>query len=396
MKGCEHAAGSAAYTAPIADSNATYDVAIVGAGIAGASLAYFLSARGMTNIVLLERESDPGYHSTGRSAATVCSFDFNPTLRRLKHMGASFLRQPPAGFADVPLLDPTGVLLLFAEPQWTQARALAAELIEAEGTRLELLSPQAAHERMNVLDARRFDGAVWVPDDGRIDVDALLRAYLRHANRAGVELRVDTEVTGVEVAGDRCVGVHTSSGLVRANLLINAAGAWAGRLGEMAGAQAIEFSPKRRTIVTFQTPEGASVSTWPLVCNETDELYFAPEAGGLLASPMDQQPSPPCDARPDELAVAHAVDKLERHAPALTPRSIRSKWAGLRTFAPDGNFVVGEDRQRRGFFWLAGQGGAGIETSPAVGRIAADLIATDTCDHFDTTAISPARFAPTT
>lgn len=388
MNRCELPAGSAAYTAAIA---ATYDVAIIGGGIAGASLAYFLAQRGVTNVVLLERESAPGYHATGRSAATLCSVDFAPCIRRLKELGGQFLREPPADFADAALLDRSGVLLLFSGDDWLRARELTALMVD-DGERLQLLSPSEASARIPAIARQRFDGAVWAADDGRIDVHTLLHGYLRHATRAGVHVRPDSEVTDLVIDAGRCTGVVTATGTVNATTVVNAAGAWVGELAASAGAMHIEFTPRRRTIITFDAPTTHDVTAWPLVCNETHEVYFAPESGGLLASPMDQTCSKPCDARPDELAIALAVDKLREHAPSLAPRSIRSKWAGLRTFSPDGNFVVGRDPMVDGFFWLAGQGGCGIETSPAVGRIAADLIVDGTTDYFDASLIAPDRF----
>jgi len=152
------------------------------------------------------------------------------------------------------------------------------------------------------------------------------------------------------------------------------------------------MQPLRRTVITFSSPDGVERGAWPLVANESHRLYFAPEAGGFLASPMDEEPSSPCDARPDDLAVALAVDRLEKQAPSLAPKTLRRKWAGLRTFSPDRGFVVGEDPLLKGFFWLAGQGGCGIETSPAVGRVAADLIIDGRSEFIDPAFLGPARF----
>jgi len=378
------------YTADIARS---YEVAIIGGGIAGASLAYFLSQRGVTDVVLLERESAPGYHATGRSAATLCSFDFSPTLRALKHIGGAFLRQPPDGFSETPVFDQTGVLLLFAGDTWIAAQALAAVLTTAGLEQVELWSTETVCERFAVLSPATIDGAVWVPHDGRIDVDVLLSAYLRHARRSGVELRTDTEVIDLLCENGRCSGVVTSTETIEARWVVNAAGAWVGDIGRRAGASTIAFEPRRRTMITFEGPANTDTARWPLVCNETELVYFAPSGGDLLASPMDAEPCAPCDARPDELGIALVIDKLSRLAPTLTPRGLHSKWAGLRTFSPDGDLVVGEDPRLPGFFWLAGQGGAGIETSPAVGAIAADLIIDGATDRFEAARLSPRRFA---
>jgi len=196
----------------------------------------------------------------------------------------------------------------------------------------------------------------------------------------------------VRVERGRCRGVVTDAGEFSSRWVVNAAGAWTGKIGKMAKAAPIELTPYRRTIISFAAPEGLEVSDWPLTANYSHPLYFSPESGGMYASPMDEDPMEPCDASPDDLVVAQTIDRIEKLAPRLVPRTIRRKWAGLRTFAPDHGFVVGEDPLVKGFFWLAGQGGAGIETSPAVGKIAADLIADGHTDLIDAKILSPRRF----
>jgi D-arginine dehydrogenase len=369
-----------------------FEVVIVGSGIAGASLACFLAERGVADVLLLEREPQAGYHATGRSAAVLAELDPHPILQQLKILGAGFLRNPPAGFAETPLLDPSGILLLFREPLWSALREVAG-LFREQGIGLRLLSPVEAAARVPVLGTDRLDGAVLLPEDGHIDVHGLLSAYLRHARRRGVEHRLGVEVRGVRVERGRCAGVRTDAGEVRARWVVNAAGAWAGEIARLAGATPIALVPHRRTIVTFAAPEGVEPRGWPFVVSEADRLYFAPESGGLLLSPMDEEPTEPCDARPDERVIAEAMERLGRLAPRLVPRALRRRWAGLRTFAPDRAPVVGEDPRVPGFFWLAGQGGAGIETSPALGQIAADLIACGRTERFDATLLAPARFA---
>ena len=369
-----------------------YEVVIVGGGIAGAALAYFLAERGLADVLLLERESQPGYHATGRSAATLNELDAVSTLQRLKVLSAPFLRQPPVGFAENPLLDPSGVMTLFREPLWSTLRAEAPSFA-ASGLRLELLAPAEAVARVPLLSVREFDGALLVPDDGHIDVHELLTSYLRHAARRGVERCFDTEVRTIRVEGGRCAGIVTDAGEMHARWVVDAAGAWAGRVAALAGALPIALAPCRRTIVTFAAPAGVDIRDWPMVASEAHRVYFAPESGGLLLSPMDETPMEPCDARPDDVALAAGLERLRTLAPRLVPRTLRRKWAGLRTFAADRVPVVGEDPQRPGFFWLAGQGGCGIETSPILGAIAADLIVEGRTERFDAKALSPARFA---
>jgi D-arginine dehydrogenase len=366
-----------------------FEVVVVGGGIAGAALAYFLAERGVTDVLLLERESQPGYHATGRSAAVLCELDPNSTVQQLKVLGARFLRHPPAGFCESPLLVPSGIMILFRDPLWTTLRE-ATPLLEQAGTCLELLAPADAIARVPVLVADRFDGAVLLPEDGHIDVHELLWCYLRHARRQGVQQRFAVEVHGVRVDRGRVIGVVTNEGEIGARWVVNAAGAWAARVGTLAAATPIGLVPHRRTIVVFDAP--VDVRGWPMVASEADQLYFAPESGGLLLSPMDEEPMEPCDARPDETVIAGGLERLARLAPALVPRTLRRKWSGLRTFAPDRTPVVGEDPRVRGFFWLAGQGGAGIETSPAYGQIAADLIVDGRTDRFDADLLAPRRF----
>lgn len=369
-----------------------YEVVIVGGGIAGASLSYFLAARGVRDVLLLEREAQPGYHSTGRSAAVAVEWDPLPALQALKVQGAAFLRRPPAGFSDQPLLVPSGILVVCQEPLWTAARA-AVPPLAAAGTAVEALSREAVIARIPVLDPAYVDGGVFLPADGHIEVHELLWSYLRGAARGGGERRTGTTVHGVRRAGDRVVGVATSAGDIDARWVVDAAGAWAGGLAADAGATPIALTPRRRTIVTFAAPDDVAVREWPLVSCDSHGLYFAPESGGLFASPMDEVAMAPCDAAPDELTIAEAIDRIARLAPRLTPRHIRRAWAGLRTFAPDRVLVVGEDPRLRGFFWLAGQGGCGIETSGAVGAIAADLLVDGRTQRFAADQLSPARFA---
>ena len=367
------------------------EVVIVGAGIAGASLAYFLAERGVGDVVLLERETQLAVHSTGRSAATLSEFDANPTLLDLKVRSAPFFRSPPPGFAEHPLLRETGVVTLLSEATWSIVTALASAWRE-RGLAFELLSPGAVRKIVPVLDPSEFAGGVWIPRDGRIDVHEVLTSYLRRARAAGAELVMGAEVDGFLVEGGRCRGVRTGDREIRARLVVDAAGAWAGRVAALAGASPIALGPLRRTIVTFPVPPGLDVHAWPLVGSEGHSIYFAPEAGDLMLSPMDEVPMEPCDPKPDDETIAAAIERLARLAPALRPTTLKRRWSGLRTFAPDRVHVVGEDPALPGFFWLAGQGGCGIETSPVIGRLAADLIVDGATSVYDSSRLAPERF----
>jgi D-arginine dehydrogenase len=366
-----------------------FEAVIIGGGIAGASLAYFLTQRGMREVLLLERERQPGYHATGRSAAVLVEWDPVPALQALKIQAAPFLRDPPDGFSEQPLLEQTGILVLFREPAWSAVAPLLSALAE-RGTHAVALSRDEVLARVPLLAPDSCDGGVLLPRDGHLDVHELLWSYLRQARRHGMEHRWNADVREIQVADGRVQGVVTSAGTFAARWVVNAAGAWARPIGALAGAD-LPLVPHRRTIITFAAPDGTDVRQWPLVNSDAHGLYFGPESSGLLASPMDEEPSEPCDAHPDAMVVAETIERLRSIAPALVPKTLRRTWAGLRTFAPDRVLVIGEDPRVRGLFWLAGQGGCGIETSPATGEIAADLLLDGRTDRFDAATLSPAR-----
>jgi D-arginine dehydrogenase len=369
-----------------------FEVIIIGGGIAGASLAYFLTERGVTDVALLERESQHGYHSTGRSAASLVEHDSIRAVQQLKVLGGKFLRNPPSGFCDNPLLSPCPIMLLHRRGNLSQFQ-LAVEALRADRIAFEVMNSAEATELAPALALQDEDRAIVLTADGRIDVHELLTSYLRHARSRGAMIRTSSEVRDVIVENGRCRGIVTDAGTLTARLIVDAAGAWAGQIAQLAGATNIPLEPRRRTILTFAPPANLSVSRWPFVISEADLLYFAPESGGLLLSPMDQEPVAPCDAQPQDEVIAAAMERLRSLAPSIVPRSLKRKWAGLRTFSPDSIPVVGEDPHIRGFFWLAGQAGFGIESSPAIGQIAADLIARGATDRFDASILSPARFS---
>lgn len=369
-----------------------YDVIIIGGGIAGASLASFLADEGIGDVLILERETQLAVHATGRSAASISAFDENEVVLDLKILGSRFWRNPPAAlFADAPL-NPIGVLSLFAAEGWAALAAREAEL-RSRGLEFELLSAASCRAKMPVLAAPGIAGGLFISHDGRLDVHGILQSYLRHARAAGAELVLGAEVAGLLRDGPRVVGVRLPQGDVRADLVVNAAGAWAGHIGALAEASPIPLQPKRRSLFTFPGPADADFADWPMVWSDPHNVYFVPEAGSLMLSPMDQVPMQACDPSPDEETIAAAIERLRDLAPSLVPRTIRSRWSGLRTFAPDGAPVIGADPRRPGFFWLAGQGGAGIETSPAYARIAAELIASGRTSCFDAARLAPERFA---
>jgi len=369
------------------------EVLIIGAGIAGASLAHFLTRRGITNVLVIEREPYAAYHASGRSAATLVELDSNQTIQRLKILGGCFLRQLPPGFAEHPILDEKGLVALFREPQLSELRR-TAPAFEADGLRLQFLTPGQASERIEgILDENQFDGAAFLPGNGFLDVHELLSSYMRHARRCGAEFRFGTEVVGLLNEDGACRGVMTTNGPLRARLTVNAAGAWVGKIAAGSGAVPIAFQQLRRSIVIFKAPDGRDVRSWPIVWTEAHGLYFRPESGGIMFCPMDETAMPPCDPGADDTAIAEGLERLRVLAPSLVPRSLGRRWAGLRTFAPDRVPVIGEDPRLPGFFWLAGQGGCGIETSPILGEVAVDLITSGKTERFDQKLLSPSRFA---
>ncbi len=344
------------------------DFIVIGAGIAGASVAYFLSRR--HSVRLLEMEAHPGYHSTGRSAALFTETYGNATIRALSRASRGFFVAPPAGFAEHPLVLPRGVLFVGRPDQQAVLSAIYDEVGgKAGGARL--VDAAEARRLVPVLKADYLAGGIHDTDAMDVDVHALHQGFLRAAKAQGTALAVDAEVTGLHRTGQGWA-VETAAGTLHGAVVINAAGAWSDRIAALAGADPIGLVPKRRTVVTFAAPDGLDPSAWPMCVDAEEQFYFKPDAGRLIGSPADETPMPPCDVQPDEMDIALAVDRIERAAD-LQIRRIDSRWAGLRSFVADKSPVVGYDPGVDGFFWLAAQGGYGIQTAPALGRLAAEL-----------------------
>lgn len=368
------------------------EIVVIGAGIAGATMAYHLAQAGCSDVLVLEREESPGYHATGRSAAVFTRLTEDDVFVRLSVLSAPFFRKPPDGFSEVLLLRPNGTLMV-AQGARLKLLHAAAALARRVGIESSVLSPEQAMQKVPALERRFLDGGVFFPEDGLLDVHAILWGYLGAALRAGVRLRVRSEVTGIRLENGKVAAVETRNGPVRCRWVVNAAGAWANRVAAMAAARQLPLIPYRRHIVVVRPASPIAASDWPLTTDQSRHFYFRPESGAVLVSPMDQDPMEPCDASPDELRVAQAVDLLSRFAPAIAPGRIVNKWAGLRTLAADRAPVVGEDPAVKGFFWLAGQAGHGINTSPALGRIAAELLLKGTTNTLDPALIHPGRFS---
>ncbi|MBI3302213.1 MAG: FAD-binding oxidoreductase, partial [Deltaproteobacteria bacterium] len=338
----------------------TCDFLVIGAGIAGASVAHELAAHG--RVVLLERESVPGYHSTGRSAAVLTENYGNAIIRRLTIVSRAFLENPPDGFASYPLVSPRGVLWVAREDQ---RETLAVTLAEAQHLvpTIQAVDSSEAKRLCPVLRKDYVAEAALEPDAMDLDVNEIHQGFLRGFKRRNGEIVTDAEVTHLARSGNGWV-VHTSKDSFSTGMVINAAGAWCDEIGKLAGAQPIGLTPKRRTAFIFDGPASTSLQSWPIVVDVDEQFYFKPESGRILASPADETPVPPCDVHPEDYDIALAVDRIEK-ATTLSIGHIRRKWAGLRSFVQDKAPVVGMDVSLPGFFWLAGQGGYGIMTSPA-------------------------------
>ncbi|MEO5685871.1 MAG: FAD-binding oxidoreductase [Burkholderiaceae bacterium] len=343
------------------------DFIVIGGGMAGAAAAAHLSRRG--SVALLERESQAGYHSTGRSAALFSTIYGNAAVRALTRASQAFLFESPAWFTPTPLVSPRPTLF-FGTPE--QADMLAAFRADADiAANTQLIAVAHANELVPAFRPGYLGGAVLESGSADIDVAALHQGYLRQAKAAGATVVLDAEVTSIERVGARWI-VDTGKGRHAAPVVVNAAGAWGDEIARLAGARPVGLRPLRRTAVLIDAPRGLACAAWPAAIAIDESFYFKPDAGRLLLSPADEEPSPACDAQPEDLEVAIAVDRFETASGAQVGK-VWHRWAGLRVFSADRTPVVGFDPMAEGFFWLVGQGGYGIQSAEALGRLAAAL-----------------------
>lgn len=390
-----------------------FDFAVVGAGIAGASVAWQL-ARAGASVVVLEREAQPGYHSTGRSAAMFMESYGTEHTRALTRASRAFFLKPPTGFSEYPILSPRGVLYVGQTGQEALLEAAHAAYA-AQGLKVKRLSAAEALERVPCLKPDTLVGAVWDEDAADMDVDALHQGYLKGMKQHGGVLKCQSPVQSIgrDEGGWRLIlkGAASSApatqpvdgpdapaaardDTVRARVLVNAAGAWADQLAQLAGVQPLGLVPKRRSAFLFAPPEGIDVRAWPTVLGVDESYYFKPDAGVLLGSPANADPVEPHDVVAEEWDVALGIHQITE-ATTLTIRRPSHTWAGLRTFAPDSELVIGWDTDIDDFFWLAGQGGYGIQTAAGASELAASLLLRQPLPaHLGQFGVSPAVVDP--
>ena len=346
------------------------DVAIVGAGLAGASVAWALARSGRCRrIVVVETEHAAGQHASSQNAAMIRQIEEDSALQALAAEGAARLRAQPADWQDQVPFRWVGSLLVARGPAWARIQQSARHARSA-GVRSEVLTTAQAQTRLPLLRGADIDGAVWSADDGVADVHALLRTLLDAAIRRGTELRLDEPARALSIRGDRVVGVVTSKATIEADVVVNAAGAWAAQVGAWAGVE-LPLRPLRRHLYVSAPLPGVPV-TQPLVWDVGRGAYFRPESGGLLLCACDESDAEPGVPAVDPALDDHLASHLTDCFPALAQIGLRRRWAGLRTFAPDRRFVLGADRL--GLVWAAGLGGHAVTTCTAVGRLVAEAI----------------------
>lgn len=344
------------------------DFLILGAGIAGASIGHFLAPHG--RCVMLERESQPGYHSTGRSAAQFIASYGPAQVRALSKASEPFFKNPPPGFADVPLLTPRGLLTVAGPDEMHHLQDAWATLQQTSARGVRLTAAEAL-AMVPALRPEKVTAAIYEPDSFDMDVHVIHQGYLRGFRHAGGTQVCDAEVVTIERRGDLWQ-VRTATGAeYAAPVLINAAGAWCDAVAQLAGVSPIGLCPKRRTAFTFAPPASVDTAHWPLLLAADESFYLKPDAGALLASPVNEDATHPQDVQPEELDIAMGLHAIETWT-TLTPRPTHT-WAGLRSFVADGELVGGFDPKAEGFFWCAAQGGYGIQTSAAMGEACAAL-----------------------
>lgn len=345
-----------------------FDVVIVGAGIAGASVAAEIAE--YRSVLLLEAEAQPGYHSTGRSAAFWDEIYGGPLVQPLTTASGPFLANPPSDFHPGPLMHPRGALHVGTNEQRSLAETMLTEFSQS-GVEIEVASPSMIERKVPGI-RRSWCHGLWEPACADIDVSALHAAYLRQAKQRGASLMCNAALKAASWSQGQW-RIEAGGQNITARQIVNAAGAWADEVAAVSGITALGIQPYRRTIAQISVDPAAPASL-PLVIALDGSFYFKPDAGGKLwLSPHDETATPACDAAAEELDVAIAIDRFQQVVDWQVKR-LEHKWAGLRSFAPDRLPVIGPDSANPNFFWFAGQGGFGIQTAPAAAKLAASLL----------------------
>jgi D-arginine dehydrogenase len=344
------------------------DAIVIGAGIAGASVAYFMAPH--ARVLVLEREAYAGMHSTGRSAALFSETYGTPQVRALSRATRPFLSQPPAGFAEHPILAPRGNTIVGKAEEVDEILA-EFEAIRPYSPELALHDTRMILEMVPVLRPEFAQIGLYEPNAADIDVNELHQGFLRGLRARGGQLRLNV---GIRAIRRDAQGWQVEDGeqMYRAPLLLNAAGAWVDQVASMAGVTPIGITPKRRSAFVFDPPENLDSTHWPFITAFDETYYFKPDAGLLLGSAVNADPVQPHDVQPEEYDIALGIHRIEE-ATTMTIRRPRRTWAGLRSFVADGDLVGGFAADAPGFFWVAAQGGYGIQTSAAMGETCANL-----------------------
>lgn len=344
-----------------------FDFIVIGGGIAGVSTAAVLAAT--HRVALVEQESQAGYHSTGRSAAILVPLYGETVVRKLTEASRSLLESPPPGFSEAPLLKRRDVLLVASDEQRPMIESFLADpQIKAHGRRLSTAEILA---RVPILRPEWAVNGFLDQSTADIDVNALQEGFLRRARSEGATILFDCGVDAIARTNGGWQ-IETKQGLLSTAIIVNAAGAWADEIAIMAGVRPLGLLPCRRTAILVPAPEGHDINSWPVVGDVGETFYFKPDAGAIMISPSDEEPVAPCDTQAEEFDVAMAVHKFET-ATTVKVAKVAHRWAGLRSFFPDRMPAIGYDEGDRAFFWVAGQGGFGIQTAPAISRLAASL-----------------------
>jgi D-arginine dehydrogenase len=345
-------------------------VIVIGAGIAGSSAAAALTD--CCDVTVLEQESQPGFHATSRSAATWAPFYGPDIIQQLTALSLPLLSNPDGAFSGRPFTSPKGELMLGRDGD-------EQEIEKHKALGMEPLSLAEAREKVPLIKPNGVTHILYTDQMLDIDVDALQQAYLRHFKRGGGQLHCNATVTALSHDNGQWQ-VVTATNTFRADVVINAAGAWADHIATLAGIPTVGIQPRRRTAALIPYLENVDMPRWPMVFGAGECFYCTPFGNGLMVSPADETPVEPHDAWPDDIDIARGIDEFQQFIDYDVQRVVR-QWAGLRTFAPDGNPVVGFAAAQPGFFWLAGQGGYGIQTSPALASLTRHLICGGNADR---------------